>query len=76
MIYDKRHIDLADLLRSTRQERNLTQEQVAKRLHWSRQRISNIESGQRRLLFFEVMDLADLYSIPVATLTEYCGGKR
>lgn len=54
-IYSRRHEILRALLKEVRTEKGLTQKELASRLKTPQSRISDVESGERRL------DLAQLF---------------
>ena len=45
----------------------LSQAEAAKKLGFAQSRIAKLETGSRRLLFSEAIDLADLYGVAVAS---------
>lgn len=55
---------LARELRSLREDRNLTLQEVADRLDWSRATVSRVETGQTRPKVEDVAGLLDLYGVP------------
>jgi transcriptional regulator with XRE-family HTH domain len=58
-----RRRELGALLRSLREQRGLTMEQVADRLMCSPSKISRLETGQRGVTARDARDLCDLYGI-------------
>ncbi len=57
---------LADLLRKAREEKGLSQEEVAVQLKIPRPAISQIENGNRRVGALELARLAKLYERPLS----------
>jgi len=57
-IYRPEYRRLVEHLRALREERGLAQVVLARRLGWPQQRVSQIESGARRLDVVEFMELA------------------
>jgi transcriptional regulator with XRE-family HTH domain len=57
-IHDVRQLKLIETLRTTRRRMNLTQAALAAKLGKRQQFVSKYESGERRLDFFEVLDVA------------------
>ena len=64
-IYDKRYRDLINALIEQRKAKKLTQQQVADRLGISRQNISKIETGTRRVDVIELNDWLKALGIKV-----------
>lgn len=60
-IYSQEHEYLVERLREARQQANLTQKQVAERLHVSQSFISKVESGQYRVDVIQLSQFAKLY---------------
>lgn len=65
---EERPLNLAEKLKQTRQQQNLTQSEVANRLNVSRKTISSWETGRSLPNFDLVNQLADLYHIPTSQL--------
>jgi len=61
---------LANLLRSAREEANLTQAEVADRLCAPQSFVSKVESGARRLDLGELRDLTRAMDVPLATIVK------
>lgn len=57
---------LADLLRTARESKGLSQEEVAHRLNVPRPAISQLENGHRRVEALELARLAQLYGLPLS----------
>lgn len=60
-IYSQEHEYLVERLREAREQANLTQKQVAERLHVGQSFISKIESGQYRVDVIQLSQFAKLY---------------
>ncbi len=67
-IYDQRYIELIQLLVEARKGKVITQERLAAKLAISRQNISKIELGQRRLDLLELNDWLDALGIKLNIL--------
>lgn len=67
-VHDERQAKLAARLRVARQQMNLSQADLAKLLNKRQQFVSKYESGERKLDFFEVLDLLDLLGISLSDL--------
>jgi len=65
-IFSRKHEVLLRLLRQARYEANLTQVELAERLHTKQAIISNIERGERRLDLIELQKLCDAVGVSVA----------
>lgn len=61
---------LADLLKKAREDKGLSQEQVAEQLDIPRPAISQIENGHRRVEALELARLAKLYGRPLSYFAE------
>lgn len=55
-------------LKAARVNAGMTQEDVAKTLHRTKQTIVNWESGAVNIKFSDLQTLSDLYSIPIENL--------
>jgi transcriptional regulator with XRE-family HTH domain len=62
---DQPHKRLAERLREAREEKGLSQEEVALKLGLPRPAISQIENGRRRVEVLELARLAKLYDRPL-----------
>lgn len=51
-------------LRAIRESRDLSPEQVAKRLGWSRSKIYRVENGESRLILEDLELLLNVYGVP------------
>jgi len=60
-----RYRRLVDLLHQARNEAQLTQAQVAAKMHRPQQWVSQCERGRRRVDFVELEDFARVYARPV-----------
>ena len=69
-IYSQEHEYLIERLREARQQANLTQKQVAERLHVSQSFISKAESGQYRVDVIQLSQFAKLYKKGLSFLTK------
>ena len=68
---------LAKELRRLRDEKGLTQQQVAERLRWSREKVGRIETASTSVSPGDVRRLLDLYEIlDTDVLEQYNGGPR
>ena len=65
---DQGRKDIADKLRVAREEKGLSQEEVALKLGLPRPAISQIENGRLRVEVLELIQLAKLYEIPLRVL--------
>lgn len=63
-------------LRKAREQANLTQAQVAARLGKPQSFVSKVETGERRLDFLEVAELAAIYRVPVDFFAPGSSGRR
>ncbi|HYF57366.1 MAG TPA: XRE family transcriptional regulator [Burkholderiaceae bacterium] len=57
-----------DLIRRARMARKLTQEQLAGRLHWGQNRLSNYERNERKITADDLSAIAQALEMPVAEL--------
>ena len=55
-------------LKAARVNANLTQAEVAKRLHKSKQTIANWESGKTKVSAADLLVLCDMYKIPQSAI--------
>ena len=63
------HEELRRLLVGERERAGLTQEELSRRLHWSRQTVSKIETGEKRVTVVELLELAEAIGFdPMAAL--------
>jgi transcriptional regulator with XRE-family HTH domain len=67
---EQRRERIAARLRAAREMAGLSQAQVAKKLELHRPSISEMEAGRRSVGADELMDLAELYGVTVAWLTD------
>lgn len=58
----------ASVLAQARRDADLSQPQVAAEMGWSRNTVSNLETGKRGVMGEEIFALARLYGIDVAVL--------
>ena len=72
-IQDARYKRLIEALAAARRKAGLNQTELAERLGKRQQFVSKYESGERRLDFVEVLDVAKALGIPVETLTRDIG---
>lgn len=63
--HDARYEAFLRRLREARQQANLTQAEVAERLGKPQSFVSKVETGERRLDFIEVAELAAIYRVPL-----------
>ena len=68
-IHDARYRQLVEALAAARRNAGISQVALASKLGKSQQFVSKYESGERRLDFVEVLDVAKALGIPVDTLT-------
>lgn len=61
---------LAERLRQAREQAGLSQAQVARKLRIHRPSVSEIEAGRRRVSAEELSQLAELYGVSLAWLTQ------
>lgn len=59
---------VGDTVRTLRNERGLTQEQLAQLAGLDRTTLVNFESGRRGLLYERLFDIADALDVPTAEL--------
>jgi len=64
-IYSKEYKKVIGRLKKARQEINLKQEEVAKKLKKPQSYVSKIESGEKRLDVIELKRFADIYKKPI-----------
>jgi len=64
-IYSKEYRKVVGHLKGARQEMNLKQEEVAKKLKKPQSYISKVESGEKRLDIIELKRFADIYKKPI-----------
>ena len=64
-IYSDEHKRLVDRLKTAREEAQLEQEEVAKRLGRTQSYISKLESGQRRIDLIQLKNFARIYKKPI-----------
>lgn len=64
-IYTERYKDLLSKLVDAREKSGLTQSEVAKKLNKPQSYLSKIESGERKIDFIELEDLALIYKMPI-----------
>jgi len=57
-IHRPEYIELMALIRRRREELSLSQSELARRLGWTQQKLSYVESGTRRLDVLEYLELA------------------
>lgn len=69
-IHDARQVKLIEALRAARQRLHLSQTALAEILGKRQQFVSKYESGERRLDFFEVLDVAKALGLSTGTLLE------
>jgi transcriptional regulator with XRE-family HTH domain len=55
---------------AARKEAGLTQDEVAKLLRWPQSRLSNVETGERRIDVIELAQLAKIYRRPLSYFVE------
>jgi transcriptional regulator with XRE-family HTH domain len=67
-IQDARYKRLIEALAAARHNAGISQTELAKRLGTRQQFVSKYESGERRLDFVEVLDIAKALGMPVETL--------
>jgi transcriptional regulator with XRE-family HTH domain len=68
--HSKRYREFTGKLRSARAESKFSQRDVAKRLQKPPSYVAKIESGERRVDFIELQDLARLYRKPISFFEE------
>ena len=61
---NKWHKGVVFLIASSRHEAKLTQEELAKKLGWSRAKVCKIESGERRIDVPEFIEIAFALDMP------------
>ena len=54
-----RHEELRRLLIGERERAGFSQEELARQLRWSRQTVSKIETGEKRVTVVELIELAE-----------------
>ena len=64
-IYSKEYRKVIGRLKKARQEINLKQEEVARKLKKPQSYVSKIESGEKRLDIIELKRFADIYKKPI-----------
>lgn len=63
------HEELRRLLIGERERAGLTQMELSRRLRWSRQTVSKIETGEKRVTVVELLELAEAIGFdPMAAL--------
>jgi transcriptional regulator with XRE-family HTH domain len=62
-VHDARQLKLIELLRAARKRSRLSQTALAEKLGRRQQFVSKYESGERRLDFIEVLDIASALGI-------------
>lgn len=62
-------VPIHNVLKQVREEKKLTQEQVAKHLNVSQQAYANYENGKRLIDIEKLTSLADLYQISLDILS-------
>ena len=67
-LHDVRRAKLIARLRDARRDQKVTQAGLAKLLNKRQQYVSKYESGERRLDFFEVLEVAAILKIPYEEL--------
>lgn len=67
-IHDARYKRLIEALAAARRKANMSQTELADRLGKRQQFVSKYESGERRLDFVEVLDIASVLGVSVTTL--------
>ncbi len=55
-------------LREIREQADVTQEELARRVDLSRTSITNIEKGRQRILLHQLVDFADALKVPASEL--------
>ena len=69
-IQDARQVKLIETLRAARKQMHLSQTDLAEKLGRRQQFVSKFESGERRLDFIEVLDLAKILGLSIDSLVE------
>ena len=69
-LHDKRHMTVVQILKNTRLEKRLTQDQLAERLGVNRVYISKVESSDRNLTYLELIDYCKALEIDVHTVID------
>jgi transcriptional regulator with XRE-family HTH domain len=68
--YHRKYVQFLQRLRQARNDRGFTQKEVAKLLGKPQSFISKVETGERRLDFVELQELAKLYKKPISYFME------
>ena len=58
-------------LRKLRQEKGITQENLANKVSYKRTTITNIELGNQKVLLHQVIELAEALEVPVSELLKF-----
>jgi transcriptional regulator with XRE-family HTH domain len=74
--HDTRYMKAIDLLRSKRKVALMSQVELAAKLGKRQQFVSKYESGERRLDFIELFDVAEALGLGVNSLIEQVCGQR
>jgi len=69
-IFSPEYVRLREVLAETRHERGLSQTALAYLLDRPQSFVSKYESGERRLDFVEVLEIADMLGLDIAVLVE------
>lgn len=67
-VHSQRHLSIAAALTEARRAKGLTQAEVASALGRKQPFIANIERGERRVDLVELIDLATILDLDIATL--------
>ena len=71
-----RHEELRRLLIAERIRAGFSQDELSKRVRWSRQTISKIETGEKRVTVVELLELAEAIGFDAAAVVRRLGKKR
>lgn len=67
---DKFYLKLADYIKEKRIDKNMTQEELAKKLNVKRSTYANWEQGSRKIDVNNVMSICDILDIDMVELTK------
>jgi transcriptional regulator with XRE-family HTH domain len=71
-VYSQRYQAFLRKLKQAREQKGLTQKQVAELLGKPQSFVSKCESGERRVDFVELLDFVRIYEVPQAGLVAVC----
>lgn len=73
-IYNDKYIALISLFSGRRKTLNLSQQEVAQRLGWSRHMLSRVENRDRRLDIIEAVQLGRTLGVSLRGIEKVLGG--